>query len=205
MNNFESNFDDDWTPEDEQASQIEEQFYLEDEKGSGGGGKRKKKSRESQGPKTRKAQRDAHVGASVEKRVGEAKQNLRKVLTNFPDMSAEKEDTYFRNYLTWLNESLKKDELTVEDEEFEKTEFSKPNVHAGGQNVNKSMSAARAIHSATNISVRNEDTRSGPKNENRAKKIIVEKLHSHLGDWEAYLNDAKRDITAEDLFEVMVD
>jgi protein subunit release factor A len=123
-------------------------------------------------------------------------------------MRAEEEDRYYEEYVDWVNNRINQTQLNIEDEDFRIDSFI-PGIHAGGQGMQTSRSGKRAVHLITNISAEmGKGGRSGAAKEMEAKKIALERLQSHLESWKTYLNGKDgelRDITPQDLFEVVVD
>ena len=168
------------------ADEVNDQYI---EKGGGGGG-----SSDKQGKKTRRAKKEIQIEHSQEKRKEETKEDLKKVIENFPDFENEhKEEVFLERYTSWVNACLQSNELIFDEKNDIELKFARSGKKAGGQNVNKVSSAAICKHEISNIKVRNEETRSQKRNREKALELLKSELMDHIEDWNLYLNGTALD------------
>lgn len=164
------------------AEEVTEQF---EESGGGGGGG----GSDKQGKKTVKAKKEAQIGQSQEKRKQEIAEDLKRVIDNFPEFENEdKKEAFLDRYISWVNACLQSNELIFDEASDVELKFVRSGKKAGGQNVNKVSSAAICKHEVSNITVRNEETRSQKRNREKATELLRGELTDHIEDWNKYLN-----------------
>jgi len=158
----------------------------------GGGGKAKTRDPNS---KTSQAARDEHRQKGRENRRDEARGRVMGVLRNFPEFgTAQEEDAFIQRYVEWVNQALHSKDISSTLTGGLEFEFMRSGKKAGGQNVNKVNSAVRCTHKATNITVRNEETRDQVKNKAQATELVRSALQAHIEDWKIALEpDGKLD------------
>lgn len=168
------------------SEEVNEKFV---EKGGGGGG-----SKSEQGKKTRKAKQRIQIEQSQEKRKQETAEDLRKVIQDIPEFDSEdKEEVFLDRYISWVNACLQKNELIFDKNSDVELNFVRSGKKAGGQNVNKVSSAAICKHKISNITVRNEETRSQKRNREKAIELLKGRLMDHIEDWDLYLENTALD------------
>lgn len=163
------------------AEEVNKEYV---EKGGGGGGSNK------QGKKTKRAKKETQIKKSKEKRKQETTKDLKRITEDFPEFENKNERKAFLNrYVSWVNACLQKNRLIFNESNDIKLKFVRSGKKAGGQNVNKVSSAAICKHEISNITVRNEETRSQRQNREKAIKLLKDELTDHIKDWNLYLDD----------------
>lgn len=89
-----------------------------------------------------------------------------------------------RAYRTWIERILVDPEAILEEQEII-VSFARPGK-PGGQKMQKSETAADALHEPTGIIAHCEETRSKAQNEKRAREVLEEKVERLAQKWQEY-------------------
>ena len=131
--------------------------------------------------KKRKPQIEAASAQAA--RVDSAKQKITKHTELFPEFTTAEGRSQIERYMGWVAESLSHPQPVVREEDV-KFKMAVASVKAGGQKRQKTRSSVRAIHLPTQISVKNEETRSKEQNKKAAYENLYSKLSEHLSLWQ---------------------
>lgn len=177
----------------------EEEFEEQMRRRYGGGGG--KSHPNHHGSKTNKFIKNQIIEEKVNHRTSHSKDEITKVLSNFPDFqNKDLEDRYIDEYLYWLKKCFSEKKLILNPkDDFEFQTFRSSS--RGGQNVNKTETAVRAIHRYTNITAHNEEERDQSDNKKAAVMHVIERLKKHLTDWKEYLNG--KDIESINRYDIL--
>jgi len=160
---------------------------------------RPKPHRKKKGPPTKadKARREEEINAAREARAKEAKERIKRHLSSFPDIETKEGKNKAEIYTRWVEESLKINCPLLADGDVE-VKASLPKVKAGGQHMQKRLTAVRVTHLPTSISVRNEQQRNKEQNEQAAKAILFTRLEEHLGLWKTLIKNSTSPVNVEE-------
>lgn len=133
-----------------------------------------------------------------------AEERIFNVLAHFPEFqNKDLEDKFIDSYLNWLVKCFDEKKLVMDPRIDFELKFNRSSSH-GGQNVNKTETAARVTHVVTNIQVKNEEYSDQTDNRKEAFKLILERLKQHLIDWKEYLGTKNiHEISRYDILELM--
>lgn len=159
---------------------YEERFV---EKGGGGG--KSSSAPERQGKKTRRAARKQQIKHSRKRQRQQAREELLKVVKNFPEFDhPAARDQFLRRYTEWVNRFIDSPlEVKPAELELSTSKSSGP----GGQNVNKRETRVAVRHTPTGIRAVSDQHRSQRKNRKTSRRILRQRLQEHLDNWQEYL------------------
>ena len=179
----------------------EEEFEEQMRRRYGGGGKTHPNHH---GSKTEKFIKNHIIEEKVAIKSNLAAEDISEILLGFPEFqNKDLEDRYVDTYLKWLKQCFDEKKLVMNPkEDFEFQTFRSSS--RGGQNVNKTETAVRAIHKITNITAHNEEERDQSDNRKNAVMHVIEKLKTHLTNWKDYLNGKDiHQVNRYDILEMM--
>ncbi len=163
-----------------------------------------KKHSSHHGNKTSKFIQEEQAHNGQVNRSHSAEERIFNVLAHFPEFqSKDLEDRFIDHYLKWLNNCFENKKLVMDPKTDFELKFNRSSSN-GGQNVNKTETAARVTHLITNIQVKNEEYADQSDNRKEAFKLILEKLKQHLIDWKEYLGEKDiKELSRYDILELM--
>ncbi len=175
---------------------LDENFDSKEVHGSGSGGSKGNNRNPHQGKKTRNAIKNENTEQGRENRIQSAKETVKSVVTKLLESKKSALNT-LDDYISWVNLCIENKEIYMEENDI-KFETSKSGG-AGGQNVNKVESRARARHIITGIFSESGQERDQPKNKVLAVESLASKLQQHLNAWKTILTDANSENSARKL------
>lgn len=133
-----------------------------------------------------------------------AEERIFEILIHFPDFdNKDLEDKFVDRYLNWLKACFDEKKLVMEPQHDFEIKFNRSSSN-GGQNVNKTETAARITHIISNVQVKNEEYSDQSDNRKEAFKLILERLKQHLVDWKEYLGSKNiHEVSRYDILELM--
>jgi hypothetical protein len=184
-------------------NEIEEEFEAQMRRRYGDSSSGKKHSNHH-GNKTREFIKEEQAHNAQINRSHSAEERIFEILVHFPDFdNKDLEDKFVDRYLNWLKSCFDEKKLVMEPSHDFEIKFNRSSSN-GGQNVNKTETAARITHIITNVQVKNEEYSDQSDNRKEAFKLILERLKQHLVDWKEYLGSKNiHEISRYDILELM--
>jgi hypothetical protein len=183
--------------------ELDDEFQAQMRKRYGDPDSGKKHSGHHGNKTSRFIQEEQHHNGQIN-RSNSAEERIFEVLVHFPEFqNKDLEDKFVDNYLNWLKKCFHEKKLVMDPKNDFELKFNRSSSN-GGQNVNKTETAARVTHHITNIQVKNEEYSDQSDNRKEALKHVLERLKQHLVDWKEYLGTKDiNQVSRYDILELM--